>query len=531
MLNAMTSGPAVYSRADTYTMARYLRISQEDDARDESNSITNQREIIRDYIASRNEFGGARLVEYKDDGLTGALTDRADYQRLFRDVERGDVNCIIVKDLSRIGRDMLEVDDMLMNRLVTLGIRFIAIGDGYDSFLHPLSNLELAVINLANQHYIRDLAQKSLSVKLMKLRRGEHLSMAPFGYVKSKTEKNKLAIDDEAAGYVRLIFSLAAEGNNFTRTAYLLNAQGIPTPAAYKRERGIRCSWRQENPGDEFWTSGSVGMILNSLTYTGTSAGYRSATVIRGTKHTHSRPKDEWIIVPDAHPAIVSQAEYDRAHEAINQKRRADAPVDHIFWSKLKCPVCGRTMKRINPRNPAFKCYTRYYTDRYDCLNFTIPQAKLEAAVLSSVKALAAVLTDKEELRLAALTQIKETRADIENRIRSEENAVRVLEESITKHFTAFVSGKLSKDAFLSKKEAVNAAVARKKAELERLRDRHYTVTAGKSTIEERLSELRPLLTLDKLNRELVDILIDKIFVRDENDIEIVWADGYYSRV
>jgi DNA invertase Pin-like site-specific DNA recombinase len=525
MYDAASAAVALRTRSGAYTIAAYLRISQDDDTKDESGSITNQRALIRDYISSRSEFDGALLTEYSDDGVTGALTGRNGYQNLLRDADGGLVDCIVVKDLSRIGRDMLETDDMLMNRLVVLGVRFIAVGDNYDSFLHPLSNLELAIINLANQHYIRDLAQKSMSVKLMKMKRGEHMGVGPFGYVKSKTEKTGLVIDEEAAGYVRLIFSLAAEGNNFTRIAYILNAQGIPTPAAYKRERGL---WQRDKQADyEFWTSGAVGSVAKNPCYTGTAVGYRTMTVVRGTKHTHQRPKSDWIVVPDAHPAIVSKAEFDRAHEAIKRRKRACAPVDHIFWGKMKCPACGRTMKRINPRNPAFKCYTRYYTDHCGCPNFTVSQKSAETVVLASVKALASVLIDREELRLAVLSRTGETRSETENAMRAEENAVRLMEESVTKHFTAFVSGKLSKDAFVRKKAIINDAIARKKEELERLRGRLRDVATGKGAVLERLAELKPLLTLERMDKELADLLIEKIIVRGENDMEIVWAGGW----
>lgn len=155
-----------------------------------------------------------------------------------RDVESGAVNCIVVKDLSRIGRNMLEVDDLLMNYLVERNVRFISVNDNYDSFTHPLSVLELVAINLFNQDYIQDLGEKSVSSRLTKVKRSEFLgNYTPFGYVKSKTEKNKLVVDGEAAGYVRMIFSLAAEGRKLREIAGILNAQEIPTPSVYKRTR------------------------------------------------------------------------------------------------------------------------------------------------------------------------------------------------------------------------------------------------------------------------------------------------------
>ena len=176
-----------------YVIGAYSRISQQDKANDESNSITNQRAMVRNYAASHAEFANAKIVDYVDDGRSGSHTDREAYQRLMADIKRGAVHCIIVKDLSRIGRNLIDVDDLLMNHLVVQGIRFIAINNGCDSLKNPLSNLELAVISLANQHYNRDLAQKSITSKIVKMKRGEFLSCwALFGYKKSATERNKI---------------------------------------------------------------------------------------------------------------------------------------------------------------------------------------------------------------------------------------------------------------------------------------------------------------------------------------------------
>jgi DNA invertase Pin-like site-specific DNA recombinase len=519
-----TAAPAVYISAGTYTIAAYLRISHED-GNDESNSITNQRDMIRAYIVSRGEFANARIVDYVDDGQSGESLNRRDYQRLMADAERGAVNCIIVKDLSRIGRNMIDTGDLLMNYLVARNVRFIAINNNYDSFLHPLSNLELAIINLANQHYNRDLAQKSVTSKLVKMKRGEYLSCwTLFGYMKSETEKNKIVIDAESAEYVRLMFSLAMDGNGISKIAVILNAQGIPTPHEYKKKHGVKGGWKTADPDYSFWYNTLVGRILNDIRYTGVAVNNMYKIKHPGTNRCLLRPREEWIIVPDAHEAIISETDYKRAHDAIRRERLNDAPVDHIFYGKVKCPVCGHTMRRANPLNPRFKCGTGCFTDHYGCPDFSIAQADIEKVVLASAKAHAAALVDREEIKLETLRRGDVSKAELEKRIRAEENNLRLMEESVTKNFTLLVSGKLTKEAFVSKKETINATIARKNAELERLRGEYEAVTAGKNTVEGRLSELRPLLTVENLDRELVDLLIDKILVHGEQEIEIVWA-------
>ena len=510
-----------------YVIAAYLRISDQDDAKDESNSITYQRTLIKNHIASQEEFANAQIVEYVDDGISGSHTNRNGYQKLMADIQRGAVHCIIVKDLSRIGRNLIDVDDLLMNYLVVHDIRFIALGNNYDSLKKPLSNLELAIINLANQHYNRDLVQKSMSIRIMKMKRGEFLSCwAMFGYKKSLTERNKIIIDEESANYVRMMFSLAADGNRPPKIAQILNAQGIPTPSEYKKKNGVTGGWRTNDPDYTFWCGTKVHKILNDIRYTGTAVNRATMVKQPGINRVLKRPKDEWITVPDAHEAIVTQAEYDKAHEALRRCKWSDPTIDHLFYSKIRCAVCNRTLSRLNPKRPYFKCKSKYYTSHYDCPECLITQEKIEQVVLESIKVHIAVLIDHEEMKLATIRQNSTSKAELERKLQTERKAVRLLEESITKNITALVSGEITQEVFLQKKEIINKTISQKNEAIENLCEQLKVVTAGKQAVEERLSELQPMMVVEKLDRELVDLLIDKVLIHGENDIEIVWLGG-----
>ena len=418
-----------------YVIAAYLRLSREDSVAgsDESNSIKNQREIIWKYVAEQDDFAGASIVDYVDDGTSGSHTDREAYQRLLADVKRGDVDCVIVKDLSRIGRNMLDVDDLLMNHLVALGVRFIAINNGYDSFKHPLSNLELAIISLANQHYNRDLAVKSMSAKLIKAKRGEYLAHAPFGYKKSDTEKNKLVPDDEAARYVRLIYSLACEDRRMVEIAQILNAQGIPSPSVYKIRNGWKNMWTQViDPEYCFWTNGVVRKLIMNEVYIGKAVQNRFKVTEAGKNHTAPRPEDEWIVVPNAHEALVSESDFQKA-QLILPKQKYPGKPEHIFGNKVKCPACGHAMTRYTRQNPRFKCGTAKLTDHYDCKAYTILQSDIEKTVLTSIQVYAAVVLYREQLKLDMLEREKVSADELEQKIREESKVVQLLESSVTK--------------------------------------------------------------------------------------------------
>jgi hypothetical protein len=178
-------------------------------------------------------------------------------------------------------------------------------------------------------------------------------------------------------------------------------------------------------------------------------------------------------------------------------------------------------------RNPRFKCGTAKLTDHYGCHDYTILQSDIEHAVLASVRAFAVVLIDREQMKLALLEREKASASELETKIRSENKTAQLLENSVTKLFTEFASGKLTKDAFLHKKAIVNDTVARKRETIAQMTERLRALTVGRSAVENSVAELTPLTTIDALDREIVDLLIDKILVRGEHDIEIVWLDKF----
>ena len=270
-----------------------------------------------------------------------------------------------------------------------------------------------------------------------------------------------------------------------------------------------------------------VGRILNDIRYTGVSVHNKRKAVHPGTNRCVQRPADEWIIVPDAHVPIVSKEAYDKAHNALNKEKMNNVSVDHIFFGKIKCPVCRRTLRRTKGGNPVFMCLTHKYTNHYKCPNYVVAQAGIEQAVLASVKSLVATLIDHDEMKSSVINNEGITKAGLENNIKMETRALKVLEGSVTKNITELVSGKITQDEFISRKEIVNNAIAKKTSELVKLREQLEGLTEGREIINQRLSMLRPLLTVERLDRELIDLLIDKIIIHSEKDIEIVWMERW----
>ena len=257
-------------------VAMYLRLSSEDgDLKDtgkaESESISNQRGLLQNFISSHPEFNGWEVSEFCDDGWSGKNFERPDFLRMMEQVKQSRVQCIVVKDLSRFGRDYLVVGNYISRVFPFLGVRFIAVNDGFDSSRpQDIDSLDTSFKTLIYDLYSRELSSKVKNAKRMRAERGLFLSpFAPYGYVKDPENKNRLLVDEQAAAIVRKIFALTIDGVKPTEIAAMLNREGVPTPMLYKRAAG--CS-RERWPSiheENFWTQGNIFKILRDERYIG----------------------------------------------------------------------------------------------------------------------------------------------------------------------------------------------------------------------------------------------------------------------
>lgn len=513
-----------YRAAGSYNLATYYRISVDDGRNAETLSITNQRSLVTSFISKHEDFSSATITEYIDDGISGTNTNREAYKRLITDMEQGAIDCIVVKDLSRIGRNLIDVDDLLMNHLVTLNVRFVAINNGYDSLTSPLSNLELAMVNLANQHYAKDLGHKSITARNVKSKAGEYLGgNTPFGYKKSDTEKNKLVPDKGSADYVRLIFSLACEGTSAIDIAQILNAQGVPSPLMYRKQEKPEMQLKSAvDPDYFFWTHGTVGKLIKNEVYIGSVIANKVKIVEPSSKRTVKRPREEWIVAENVHEPLVSQADFIKARKVLSRTSDQEA-LKKIFVKKVKCLSCGHVMTWYNKVNPRFKCGTRRVTDHYGCKAHSISQRGLEEILLKTIKSHLEILIDNEEVKMAEAEKTKATSRSLEGKISNEQRAIATLEASITKIFTSLATGKITQEIFVQKKGVINETVERKQGNIQQWQEQLDELTTSHDQSEKAIRELTTLRSMDKLDREMIDLLIDKILIHAEDDVEIIW--------
>lgn len=335
------------------TVALYIRISLEDgdmqDGKTESNSITNQRELLRKYLSEKEEFRGAAVQEFFDDGYTGRNFERSGFQKMIEQCRMGKIGCIVVKDLLRLGRNYVEVGNLLEQVFPFLGIRVVSVNDGYDSdaFIGQTGGLDVAFKNLVYNLYSKDLSNKVKSAVRTRMRRGEYMSpFGIFGYRKSPEDIHKLAVDEEAAVIIRRIFWMVGDGMPRKEVVRVLNEENVPTAAVYKQQKGCSRDWSQEGKKGG-WNTSMVAKIIRDERYAGHMVGHKKAYESLDSKHQVAVDESEWVIVRNTHEGIVTQEEFDRANanmRTVTQGKRKN-PANKGNFSVIVCPHCGLTLR------------------------------------------------------------------------------------------------------------------------------------------------------------------------------------------
>lgn len=305
-------------------LAVYVRLSLEDgdfaagDVKTESDSICHQREMITRYIKENRLALQMQIREFADDGYSGTNFERPAVKEMLALAQSGKIECIIVKDISRFGRNYLEVEDYLEQIFPSLGVRFIAINDGYDSadYTGTTGGMETALRSLLYDLYSKDLSQKIRASLLVRRKRGDFIgSKAPFGYQFSGQKRN-LAVDNTAAQYVKKIFKLACGGYGTGEIARILNTEKIPTPRCYQNKTQPQQISNQKG----LWDSRSVRRILQNQIYLGIAVNGKSRVEKIGSRHFQPVPEEDWICVPDRHEALITGEEFCTASQALKNR-------------------------------------------------------------------------------------------------------------------------------------------------------------------------------------------------------------------
>ena len=417
---------------DVYNADVYLRLSKEDGDKEESDSITNQRELILEFLKSREDIK-IHAVRV-DDGYSGVNFDRPAFQQMLEDIKTGKVNCVVTKDLSRFGRNHIEVGKYIEKIFPYLGVRFIAINDNYDSVINDAqtNNIIIPFKNLINDAYCRDISMKIRSNLEVKRKRGDFVGpFAPYGYQKSEEDKNKLEIDEEAAEVVRSIFRMYLQGSNAYKIAEKLNNKNILTPMDYKKENGSAFYTSFKKKLKSQWTHMHVLRILGNPVYTGMLIQGKETTPNYKVKKKVKRDQSKWSQVENTHEAIITSVDFQNAQEQLQMDTRTGTAKEKVYYLSgiVKCGDCGANMVRKTV--PSGKRKYIYYVcgshkgNKDICSSHNINAEALEESIL---KLLNYQIKNVTEDGLITKEEYLELREIYETRARAAEQSLEAME-------------------------------------------------------------------------------------------------------
>lgn len=499
-------------------IAIYLRLSSEDRdiGKNESNSIANQRQLILDYIQSNKALSECEAREFVDDGVSGARFDRMAFQEMIGQVRNGEIQIIITKDYSRLGRDYLEVGKYMECLFPLLRVRYIAVNEHYDSdnYAGKTGGMEAGIKNIINMMYSRDASKKVMSARKVLTDQGKFIgSFAPYGYVKSPEDKHKLIPDPEAAEVVRRIFTLATEGKKYKEIARILNEAGVETCLDYQKSHG-----RERKHGMEIkihqWSATTVMDILYSEVYIGTIINNRIEQNQRTGYKSKRRKPEEWTVVENCHEPIVSRELYEAAHEKLDRKSQAKKVKSGNSPARLfLCGCCGHALIK---RNGKYKCPANLNPAELNCSKVRMDTEVFEKMVLTYIRVTAESFLQDLEKKRKMKREAQGNGLDVEV-IRQK---IKKLENRRFQAYDDYTREKLSREEMRNLRDKLQKEIS---ALNEVLADREKEQAELFHVPDISEEELTVLAGLTEFNAEKIRVLVKNITLSEDGNIEIVW--------
>ncbi len=524
----------------------YYRISNDDgdlavSGKGESNSISNQRSLIEDYVKDKPEI--ILCEERVDDGFSGVDFERPAFKQMMEDVKAGKTNCIIVKDLSRFGRNYIEVGRFIQKIFPYLGVRFIAVNDNYDSAKgnDVEDSIMLPFKNLMNDSYSRDLSVKVRSQFEIKRKRGEFIgSFAVYGYKKNPENKNQLVVDEYAAAVVRDIFKWRLSGMSNEKIAERLNEQGVLSPAEYKRSLGLRYQSGFHVEKQAMWSPVAIGRILSNQTYLGWVVQGKRTTPNHKVKKVIEKNPDEWVIVRDMHEAIITEEDFQTVQNLMKMDTRISpgkARV-YLFSGMLECGDCKAAMVRKlvsagkdsegKPRKYPYYVCSGYKKDKC-CTSHMIREGELEKVVLIALNNLISALINLKQV-LTILENTPNFRQETKKldirMLKINEEIVRIqnLKVSLYEDLT---DGVIDKDEYFELKQIYTKQMGELEKKKARLKEEQELCKIENIRKSEWMESFLQYQNLHSLSRDIILKLVEKIKVFEKGRIKIVFRFQY----
>ena len=506
----------------------YIRLSLEDEGvakgeQAESGSIASQRLCIEEYARKHRDIS-QDLVEFVDDGYSGTSMERPAMQRLLQLVTMGRVRTIIVRDLSRFARNYLEAGHYLEYIFPAYDVRIISINDNYDSAdisSDDAGGFEIAIRNLLNEYYSKDISRKIKSAVDLKKMKGEYVyGTAPYGYKKG-TKKNTIVVDIVAADVVYRIFSLAISGKTITEIARLLNEEKVTTPSVYLA--GVRGKYKTS----PYWSFDSVKNILINRIYTGDTVPFKSHVVKVGSNRVKPIPEEEQVVIPDTHEAVVSREMFYQARQVIKTNKKTKSGADrNILSGYLICGCCGHKLSKGKASNKNWRCATARYTDETGCSDIRMSDELIKEKLLSAIQLQCKVadasiseVRKKQSKDKSVLESLKWDMKKLERTLDDGKNELMSLMDD-------YYDGKIGKEKFLEEKLLIKNREEKVLAEMTVLQDRIKAAKENMAAMLADESEAGKVVKhkgVEVLDEGIMRELIKGVVVYPGNVMRIEW--------
>ena len=509
------------SKPMDYHAALYIRLSKEDENEGPSESVTNQKSLLDEFVKNN------RLSVYDvyiDDGYSGTNFDRPAFQRMIGDIEAGKVNMVITKDLSRLGRDYIMTGHYMERYFPEKRVRYISLLDGIDTGVESTANDITPFRAIMNDMYAKDISRKIKSVKRDKQRKGQFIGGKPvYGYRMHPTEKNKIVVDEGAAVVVRRIFAMALEGVSCRKIATQLNEEGVPTPAAYA---GLTVP----NPGPYtgLWSSERISEMLQNETYIGNMVQGRTIKISYKSRKYLKQDRENWVVVEGTHEPLVDNETFQKVRMLVNSRRHTRSRTyDFLLKGLIFCHECGYPLAVLNRKNAAgedvlyFVCRTyQRFTKAGVCTCHSIKEKTVTDAVIAKAREVCeACLNPRELLPMAqeAVEQAQKENAP-ENEMQAIQNKIDSLTANLDKMYMDRLSGLLAETDF----ERIYQRVKMERAVLEdKLKELEAQKECPVSTEDRARALVQKFMDSAFTSRELLVSLIQRVELTEEKQIII----------
>ena len=518
-------------RTRTYNAALYIRLSREDGDKPESDSVVNQKRILENFVNSQPDIELSDC--YVDDGYSGATFDRPAFLRMMADVYAGKVNCVIVKDSSRFGRNASESGRYIGEIFPKLQVRYIAVNDLIDSGKSQgaaVDFLNNSMRGMINEYYVAANSESIRSTLNMERRKGEFIgSFAKYGYKKDPADHHKLVIDEEAAEIVRQIYRMYLNGTGIRGIVRYLNEHSIPNPSTYKRRQGL--NFKSRTIGDSFlWSDKTVRRTLQDQMYIGNMVQGKYRKINYKTKSIRSCAPDEWIIVEATHEPIINKDDFDRVQSMLQRGVKgssASGDID-LFSGLLRCADCGHALIKKTNKNPD-KTYVYYRCSTHckcktACPAHTIRYERLYHCVLYCIRRMVDIAVDADTvLRHMKENQLTASVEELRKQLKKQEKDLEKVVQRMADLYPDFKDGTINADQYRINKARYEQAQEKLTQNISRLRSSLSESDTDAHATNDFIEHFKRHGNINRLTRPLLTELIDQIAVHQDGTLDITF--------